>query len=86
MLRLRGGALSDVRELCMAKNLTARSEDYSRWYNDLVLQAELADYAPVKAISVAIRLGETALKRMPARAWRTAISRVMATSAPLLAV
>ncbi len=36
----------------MAKNLTARSEDYSRWYNDLVLQAELADYAPVKGCMV----------------------------------
>jgi len=36
----------------MAKNLTARSEDYSRWYNDLVQQAELADYAPVKGCMV----------------------------------
>ena len=36
----------------MAKNLTPRSQDYSRWYNDLVLQAELADYAPVRGCMV----------------------------------
>ena len=41
----------------MAKNLTPRSEDYSRWYNDLVLQAELADYAPVKGCMVIRPLG-----------------------------
>jgi len=36
----------------MAKNLTPRGEDYSRWYNDLVLQSQLADYAPVKGCMV----------------------------------
>ena len=36
----------------MAKTLTARSEDYARWYNDVVQQAELADYAPVRGCMV----------------------------------
>ncbi len=36
----------------MAKGLPRRSEDYSRWYNELVLRAELADYAPVKGCMV----------------------------------
>jgi prolyl-tRNA synthetase len=36
----------------MAKNITKRSEDYSQWYIDVVLQGELADYAPVKGCMV----------------------------------
>ncbi len=35
----------------MAK-ITKRSDDYSRWYQDIVLRAELADYAPVKGCMV----------------------------------
>jgi len=36
----------------MAKGITTREEDYSRWYQDIVLKAELADYAPVKGCMV----------------------------------
>ena len=36
----------------MAEKLTPRAEDYSRWYTDLCLQAELADYSPVKGCMV----------------------------------
>jgi len=36
----------------VAKGLPKRSEDYARWYTDLVLRAELADYAPVKGCMV----------------------------------
>jgi len=36
----------------MAKKIAKRSEDYSRWYTDIVLRAELADYAPVKGCMV----------------------------------
>jgi prolyl-tRNA synthetase len=32
--------------------LTPRSEDFSEWYNQLVLRAELADYAPVRGCMV----------------------------------
>jgi prolyl-tRNA synthetase len=36
----------------MAKALTPRGEDYARWYNEVVQQAELADYAPVRGCMV----------------------------------
>ncbi|NCZ94043.1 MAG: proline--tRNA ligase [Flavobacteriia bacterium] len=36
----------------MAKNLTTREKDYSRWYNDLVVQADLADNSGVRGCMV----------------------------------
>ncbi|MDH7485189.1 MAG: proline--tRNA ligase [Anaerolineae bacterium] len=36
----------------MAEQITPRSVDYSRWYTDVVRQAELADYAPVKGCMI----------------------------------
>ncbi|MBI2431391.1 MAG: proline--tRNA ligase [Candidatus Hydrogenedentes bacterium] len=36
----------------MAKGITKRSEDYSQWYIDVVLKAEMADYSPVKGCMV----------------------------------
>jgi len=36
----------------MAQGVTPRSEDYARWYTDVVQMAELADYAPVKGCMV----------------------------------
>ncbi|MFC1514164.1 proline--tRNA ligase [candidate division KSB1 bacterium] len=32
--------------------MTKRSVDYAKWYNDVVVQAELADYSPVKGCMV----------------------------------
>ncbi len=32
--------------------LTSRSEDFSEWYNQLVIRAELADYAPVRGCMI----------------------------------
>ena len=32
--------------------ITPRSEDFSRWYLDVVRRAELADYSPVKGCMV----------------------------------
>ncbi|HXU20725.1 MAG TPA: proline--tRNA ligase [Verrucomicrobiae bacterium] len=32
--------------------LTTRAEDYSEWYNQVVLRAELADYAPVRGCMI----------------------------------
>src|SRR5437660_4954034 len=32
--------------------ITKRSEDYSRWYSDVIAAAELADYAPVKGCMI----------------------------------
>lgn len=34
------------------KKLTPRSEDFSAWYNELVLRAELADYSPTRGSMV----------------------------------
>ena len=36
----------------MAKNIKARSADYSQWYLDVIKAAQLADYAPVKGCMV----------------------------------
>lgn len=36
----------------LVKSITPKSEDYSRWYIDVVKKAELADYAPVKGMMV----------------------------------
>ncbi len=36
----------------MAEGIAKQSEDYSRWYTDVVLKAELADYSPVKGSMV----------------------------------
>ena len=34
------------------KKLTTRAQDFSAWYNEVVLRAELADYSPVKGCMV----------------------------------
>jgi len=34
------------------KKLTSREEDYSAWYNEVILRTELADYAPVRGCMV----------------------------------
>jgi len=34
------------------KELTKKSANFSGWYNDVVLRADLADYAPVKGCMV----------------------------------
>lgn len=36
----------------MSEKLPSRNEDFSEWYNQLVLRAELADYAPVRGCMV----------------------------------
>jgi len=36
----------------MAKELTTRADDYSQWYNDLILKGELADYSAVRGCMV----------------------------------
>lgn len=36
----------------MSKELTSRSEDYSQWYNDLVIKGGLADYSAVRGCMV----------------------------------
>ncbi len=41
----------------MAKVITPRSEDYARWYTDVVTQSQMADYSPVKGCMVIRPLG-----------------------------
>ena len=36
----------------MGKEITKRSKDYSKWYNDIVLRARMADYSAVKGCMV----------------------------------
>ena len=41
------------------KGVTSRSEDYSKWYTDVVQKTELADYSPVKGCMVIRPYGYT---------------------------
>src|SRR5882724_3542850 len=41
----------------MAKVITPRKEDYSRWYTDVITQSQMADYSPVKGCMVIRPLG-----------------------------
>ncbi len=36
----------------MGKEITSRQEDYSQWYNDLILKGQLADYSAVRGCMV----------------------------------
>jgi prolyl-tRNA synthetase len=46
------------------KKLTTRAADFSAWYNELVLRAELADYSPVRGCMVIRPLGYGVWERM----------------------
>jgi len=36
----------------MSNKLTKRSEDYSKWYNELVIRAGLAEYSGIRGMMV----------------------------------
>ena len=36
----------------MSKDLTSRAADYSKWYNDIVVKADLADHSAVRGCMV----------------------------------
>ena len=46
------------------KKLTTRAEDFSAWYNEVVLRAELADYSPVRGCMVIRPAGYGIWERM----------------------
>lgn len=48
----------------MSKAITARAQDYSQWYNDLVLKGELADYSAVRGCMVIRPYGFTLWENM----------------------
>lgn len=50
----------------MAKNLTKRSEDYSKWYNELVIQADLAENSGVRGCMVIKPYGFAIWEKMQA--------------------
>lgn len=50
----------------MAKKLTSRKEDYSKWYNDLVVQADLAENSGVRGCMVIKPYGYAIWERMQA--------------------
>ena len=54
----REGVMSDD------KKLPTRAENFSEWYNELVLRAELADYSPVRGCMVIRPLGYGIWERM----------------------
>lgn len=40
-----------------AQSITPRAQDFSEWYNDVIMRAELADYSPVRGCMVIRPLG-----------------------------
>ena len=38
------------KETNFVENITPQSEDFSRWYTDVIMQTKLVDYSDVKAI------------------------------------
>ena len=50
----------------MSKNLTTRSEDYSKWYNELVVKAELAENSGVRGCMVIKPYGYAIWEKMQA--------------------
>lgn len=50
----------------MSKGITSRSKDYSQWYNDLVIKADLAEYSAVRGCMVIKPYGYGIWERMQA--------------------
>src|SRR6516162_5024195 len=48
----------------MSKEITSRAQDYSQWYNDLVLKGELADHSEVRGCMVIKPYGFALWERM----------------------
>ena len=51
----------------MAKNLTKREEDYSQWYNELVVKADLAEHSAVRGCMVIKPYGYAIWEKMQAQ-------------------
>jgi len=48
----------------MSKGIISKDEDYSQWYNDLVIKADLAEYAPVKGCMIIKPYGYSIWEKM----------------------
>jgi prolyl-tRNA synthetase len=53
--------------LIMSKNLTTRAEDYSKWYNELVVKADLAENSGVRGCMVIKPYGYAIWEKMQAQ-------------------
>ena len=51
----------------MSKNLTTRAEDYSKWYNELVSKADLAENSAVRGCMVIKPYGYAIWEKMQAQ-------------------
>ena len=49
------------------RQITDKSDDYSRWYTDVILKAQLADYSPVRGCMVIRPYGYTLWENMQAK-------------------
>ncbi|PTQ97999.1 prolyl-tRNA synthetase [Mucilaginibacter yixingensis] len=50
----------------MSKGIISKEEDYSQWYNDLVIKADLAEYSPVRGCMVIKPYGYSIWEKMQA--------------------
>jgi prolyl-tRNA synthetase len=50
----------------MSKGITSRNEDYSQWYNDIVIKADLAEHSSVKGCMVIKPYGYSIWEKMQA--------------------
>jgi len=58
--------MSGKKEKEFVKEITPRSEDYAQWYVDVVLKAEMMDYAPIRGCMVIRPYGYTIWENMQA--------------------
>ncbi len=50
----------------MSKGITSKNEDYSQWYNDIVIKADLAEHSAVKGCMVIKPYGYSIWEKMQA--------------------
>jgi prolyl-tRNA synthetase len=50
----------------MSKGIISKDEDYSQWYNDLVIKADMAEYSPVRGCMVIKPYGYSIWEKMQA--------------------
>ena len=61
----------------MSKKLTKRADDYSKWYNELVVKADLAENSAVRGCMVIKPYGYAIWEKMQAELDRCLKRRVM---------
>ena len=50
----------------MSKGIISKEEDYSQWYNDLVIKADMAEYSPVRGCMIIKPYGYSIWEKMQA--------------------